>query len=533
MTMTGLQVQPIDSHWASQVTTLCYVVSDWDREQWHQYVDSFPQVKSSLQSGKKRMQGWELFAEEIFHRLLTVPQPIPYEQLRPEVLWAHQLHQLIDESVDFGEMQIDCRNNKLAAGHGTYRLMEIALSTLPRPPRGFNPKTMEDQEAKCIKLQAQLKALEQTRDQLQREFQSASNPQRRQALQENLDQVDFDYQQIESQLQQAQQKMGKLSQTAQAHAEQVGESLANIFMDAIREALDSVTTFHLSMNAFGWGDGIGILNHPGNTQKKEQVAQRLSNDKRFRRIAEAAGRFQAIAALRQGAKRSKQIPDELADSTRGNNFARLMPSEWIRAAIAELRPLFLKDYADESLIESDFDGATDDGEQGPVIICLDKSGSMDEDDGKKEIDSTALMLALISIAQQQKRNARVILFDGQVRHIRDLDPYSATHADRLDLADLHYGGGTDFMAPLERALEGIEKTPDLKEADVIFITDGEADVEEEFSSQWREAQKEMGFKVYTLIVGTYIDVDVLKRFSDQNIFVKDLEDPAVHQVFDI
>jgi uncharacterized protein with von Willebrand factor type A (vWA) domain len=58
-------------------------------------------------------------------------------------------------------------------------------------------------------------------------------------------------------------------------------------------------------------------------------------------------------------------------------------------------------------------------------------------------------------------------------------------------------------------------------------------VSEGFSKKWREAQHRLNFKVYTLLVGSYVNTSVLDRFSDMNIHVRDLSDPAVHQVFDI
>ena len=528
------QIQEIDSNWTSQVQALCYVVSTWDREQWVDYLQAFPHVQVSIDAGMNRMRGWDLFAEEVFHRLFTVPQAIPYNQLRPEVLWAHQLHLFLSESVDFSEMQFACRNNRLAAGQGTYRLIELALSVLPQPPRGFqDPKTVEDWEAQYVETQSQVVALKQAKKTLTADLQSETDPAMQQAIEQQLNQVAFDLDELQAKLRKIGRQLGRAKQAIADYAEQLGLAMADSMTAAIRDALTSVQTFLSSMNAFGWGDGMGMLNIPGNSEAKEEIALRLATDDRFRAIAEAAGRFQAIASLHQGAKRAKAIPEEVADTSLGSNLTRLVPSEWVRVALESLRSLFLKDYADESLIQSEFDGAVEDGQQGPVVICLDKSDSMNWDGGKKEVDSTALMLALVSIAQEQKRRARVILFDDPVRYVKDIDPNTVSHQDRIDLADRLYTGGTNFMAPLEKALEAIEDNPDLRQADVIFITDGEADVNEAFSTKWREAQQKLGFKVYTLIVGTYIDTEVLDRFSDRNIFVQDLNDPQAHQVFGI
>ncbi len=526
-------IQEVDSNWTSQVQSLCYVVSAWDRDVWQAYLQEFPHVQKSVNQGMNIIPGWELFCEEVFHRLFTVPQPIPYDQLRPEVLWAHQLHQTLNGSVDFGEMALSCRNNKLAAGVGTYRLIELAKDLMPSPPKGFHPpSTLQEWEAEYIKTQAGVVALEQAQTTLQAKLQAEADPAQCQSIQQQLEQVGFDLKQLQTRLKKIGRQMGRANQAAQDYANQLGLAIADSLTLAIQEAMEAVKCFTCSMNAFGWGEGMGMLNIPGNAQEKQKIAQRLTKDARFRKIAEAAGRFQAIAALRQGAKKSRQIPDEVADTSLGNNLSRLVPSEWVRIAMDGLKALFLKDYADESLTQVEFDGAVDEG-QGAIVVCLDKSDSMNWNGGEKEIASTGLMLALIAIAQQQQRNARVILFDDPERYVKDLNPLTATPQDRIDLADRRYSGGTNFMAPLNLALQAVEYTPELQDADIILITDGEADVTDQFSQEWRAAQKRLKFKVYTLLIGEYVNPQVLDKFSDRTIHVADLDDPQVHQLFDI
>jgi hypothetical protein len=206
------QIQELDSNWTSQVQALCYVVSTWDREQWFDYLQAFPHVQVSLDAGMNRMRGWDLFTEEVFHRLFTVPQAIPYNQLRPEVLWAHQLHLFLSESVDFSEMQVACRNNKLAAGQGTYSLIELALSILPQPPKGFqDPKTVEDWEAQYVEAQSQIVALKEAQKTLSADLQSETDPAMQQAIAQQLNQINFDLDELQSKLRKIGRQLGKAS----------------------------------------------------------------------------------------------------------------------------------------------------------------------------------------------------------------------------------------------------------------------------------------------------------------------------------
>jgi len=529
-----VRIHDIDANWTSQKTSLCYVVSQWDQDKWHSYLDLFPQVKRAIDKGESRMKGWSLFSEDIFHRMYTVPQAIPYEDIPPEALWAHSLHQLLERSFEFGEMQLQCRNNKLAAGEATLLLLEQAIDLLPRPPQEFHFQgTVEEWKTVFVEIQSQITAREEARARLNIEMQPLTDAGQQQAHQQQIEQIDFDLKTLWEKLAEAEVHIGQVDQALRDYAHELGVQLAGSLLEAVAEAMQGLQDFLFGMSAFGWGSGMGMLRIPGNTHQKEAIAQRLHQDSRFRAIAEAAGRFQSIAALHQSAKRSKQIPEQFADTSLGNDLSRLIPTEWYRAAVEGLKTLFFKDYADEALPQSEFDGAVDDGQQGPIVICLDKSDSMNWEGGKKEIDSTGLLLALLSIAQEQKRVAYAILFDDKVRFERLIDPLKATPHDRIELADRCYNGGTNFMEPLGKALKLIESYPDLRKADVIFISDGNADVTDEFSEQWREAQKRLEFKVFTLIVGTYVNTEVLDKFSDRNIFVDNLDDAKVHEVFGI
>jgi len=526
----AFNIQTISSNWSSQVTALSYQMSQWDRDAWNEYLTAFPHVQQDIDRGEARLVGWKMFCEELFHRLYAVPMAIRYDQLRPEVLWAHELHRLLERETDITTLQMLCRNDKEASGQAAWRFSQVAFDALPTPPKSFqSPQTIEAWQEEYKANEIQIKAFKQTETSLQAQLTIKQDQQMQVELQRQIEQVQFDRKELEKRNKKLKRQIGNAKKIADQYAEEIALMQADLLVTAIRESIESVRTLLGMLSAFGWGDGLGTLNCPGNAQLKQKTAQRLQQDDRFRQIAEAAGRFKTIAAIRQGAKKSQTVPTEANGFGLGNQLSRVVPSEWVRMAIANLRSLFFKDYVDESLNQVEFSGAVDQ-QQGAVVICLDKSGSMT---GKNEIDSTALALALVAIAQSQNRASRVILFDSKVRYIKDVDPQQATHEDLIEIADRHYSGGTNFMEPLNRALEAIESSPQLREADVVFITDGQADVTDLFSETWRQAQSRVGFRVQTLVLGNYVDPVVLDRFSDTNIHIQNLDDAKVHQVLDI
>ncbi len=60
---------------------------------------------------------------------------------------------------------------------------------------------------------------------------------------------------------------------------------------------------------------------------------------------------------------------------------------------------------------------------------------------------------------------------------------------------------TSFTAPLTKSAEVIEQRR-FQQADIIFVTDGEAYVNDEYLRYWNELKKEKGFSVLSLLLGT-------------------------------
>src|SRR5207249_4537867 len=90
--------------------------------------------------------------------------------------------------------------------------------------------------------------------------------------------------------------------------------------------------------------------------------------------------------------------------------------------------------------------------RGPMIVCLDGSGSME---GEKEIWSKAVALTLLEIARRQRRLFRFICFSSADTPLftLDLNPRERheVQEDRaLDVAEYFPGGGRARRSPRPR-----------------------------------------------------------------------------------
>ena len=113
--------------------------------------------------------------------------------------------------------------------------------------------------------------------------------------------------------------------------------------------------------------------------------------------------------------------------------------------------------------------------RGPVVVLLDESGSMRE--AGKDIWSKAVALALLSTATRQRRAWHLVAFNGAIVREVAIAAGKASAADIQQALDHGCSGGTDFDAPVLRAVDLIRTSPIMRQADVLIITDGEDELE--------------------------------------------------------
>jgi uncharacterized protein with von Willebrand factor type A (vWA) domain len=255
------------------------------------------------------------------------------------------------------------------------------------------------------------------------------------------------------------------------------------------------------------------------------LASRLKHDDRLLRIALLAGRFKRIAAAKQRQK-VKHGAEEVTDVEQGGELARLLPVELAKFARPMLRLALLRDLVERQAMQYRLSGTETLG-KGPLIVALDKSGSMD---GQPDIWATAVALALLDIAQHQRRPFALLAFDDGVKFEAVVQP-----TETLPEAGLFVtcGGGTSIANVVDRGLELIRKHPgSLRKADIVVITDGGSDPSP--APALREIARELGVTI--LGVGIGVDPCVLAPWCDEVQSVSDvqhLDDATAERVFTV
>ena len=249
-------------------------------------------------------------------------------------------------------------------------------------------------------------------------------------------------------------------------------TLRRVAARASTEALEAVAEAQELASGLAHVAGAGTeRGAPGNGEQAQRLLPRLRTDKRLRRVAELAGRFKRILAEKRR-QRVRRGADEVADVEQGDTLARLLSSELARLTHPRTRLAFLRDFTEKRCLQYRLAGTATLG-RGPLVLCIDKSGSMD---GPKDVWATAVALALLGMAQEEKRAFSLLCFSGTVTYEATVPPGGALPQDALFV---DCAGGTDIGAALGRALDIIQsEDARMKAADVVLVTDGISDDDE-------------------------------------------------------
>ncbi len=184
---------------------------------------------------------------------------------------------------------------------------------------------------------------------------------------------------------------------------------------------------------------------------------------------------------------TKRYKEEISGVKLGNDLENLLPQEFALLNDPDLEIFFdLKfvenrlfcfekhgyiSYAQEKWreIEKEIEKERSkevDEQKGPIIICVDTSGSMN---GQPEIVAKALTLMLAARARKEKRACFLINFSSSV------DTMDLSNSKGITLLnnflEMSFGGGTDVDIALKEGLKQMDKN-NYKKADLIAISDG-------------------------------------------------------------
>jgi len=313
------------------------------------------------------------------------------------------------------------------------------------------------------------------------------------------------------------------SQALQHALDISGNGLSKALQSAAQQAKDARDAVKSLLGGIGAGNEDAELKKvPLRDQLK--LAEKLSSEYQLKKIAEWAGRMKLIAQKKQRNMHSEAI--DRSGVTQGNQIEKLLPSELAAFSNPATKNDFLRRLVEGQALQYDTKGKEQLG-KGPIVLCLDQSGSMEHQD----TISKGFTLALMSIARKQRRDFALILFSNRAKGPQIFEKGRITIDDMANFASVFLDGGTNFNEPLLKAAEVIQQSR-FNKADIIFVTDGDASLSDGFICDWNALKAMKDFRVLSLLLGSQQDRTV-NRFSDCVVKAKSFQDDAVYQAFEI
>jgi len=271
-------------------------------------------------------------------------------------------------------------------------------------------------------------------------------------------------------------------------------------------------------------------------EEMEKLRKKLQDLKELRDIVRSLGRGSGRGPLKraprqrernrfpEGLTRSPMEPEQTSGLTRSDDISRVLPAELQLLAMkdsAAARRLHFARRAERTLATYERVGWAETpavtvkgfetrpaAECGPIIVCLDTSGSMM---GARETVAKCMTLECARQARTTNRPCFLYAFSGPGDCMElELKVSAKGLSDLLAFLEGSFHGGTDVDEPFERALARLD-TEEWENADILLVTDGEIKpMQEDLLDALDQRKSERGLKVHGLVVGEQGNPDVVE-----------------------
>ena len=296
-------------------------------------------------------------------------------------------------------------------------------------------------------------------------------------------------------------------------------------LDKAAKAFEGLNLDDLAEGPEGFDVTKGLWQQTGWTEL-DSLRRKLEELRELRDLVRSLGRGSGRGPLRRaprqrerrgapvGLVRSALDPEETNGLCRSDDISRMLPSEMALIANGS-RPARLLHFArrmERTLLSyervgwSEEPAVTTEGteirpaaECGPIILCLDTSGSMM---GARETVAKAMVLECMRQAKTQQRQCYLYSFSGpgDCQEL-ELKVTGKGVSKLLEFLSGSFHGGTDVDEPFIRALDRLGEE-EWQNADILLVTDGEIrPPTEEVVVGLDIAKEKLDLKVHALLVG--------------------------------
>lgn len=281
----------------------------------------------------------------------------------------------------------------------------------------------------------------------------------------------------------------------------------------------------------GWDLESGEWLHR-NMEKLWELAGTLTGRKDLQRLARLLGKSRQGSPKQPNTSLAEEAEfyeegevqpgrTEIHGLKRGGGMGEILPQEMALLALPEAADLFWQRWGENSLLGWDYKtrqpqhqnkpslGTTFKDGGGPILVCLDTSGSMR---GKPEQIAKALVLALVKECLETSRPLYLINYSLELRTL-ELTGLKEGLSEFLDFLGFSFYGGTDLNPALAHGLEVLERSR-WEGADVLVVSDfSQPKLRPGVMNTMKKCQAQKGTKFYCLSVSQKSIKDLMNIFD--------------------
>ena len=375
--------------------------------------------------------------------------------------------------------------------------------------------------------------------------------------------IDFKFYENEfeqsEEIQNEEEKIRRKNAVAEKFKEQAQESLKlrkeawkeettkKLREEFVKELLEKIRKFKeleesLSSICYGtgflWGmakgefkdSGFEILNKYADLLQREESLLELARilGKHSRAQVEYEKELRAKTSITTEYKLQNAFKGQIAGLKMSNDISSVLPSELALMKNPATKKLFALKFAQKQLLSFKYMNQVPaqktyteyeqisrekkEEQKGPIIICVDTSGSMS---GRPETIAKSITFALMKVAVEEKRSCYLINFSTGIETLNLTDFSGGGESPLSILAKFlrkSFDGGTDAMPALEHAIKML-KTKDYKTADIMMISDFcVGSLSSGLEAKIKNEQKN-DTDFYSLVIGNYGNKDTISCFN--------------------
>lgn len=404
-----------------------------DEYTYEDLMESVRRFRQTAQAGIEDYPTYETLHQDMFYSLYKAKaQLLTEEDIKPSAKLNHRIMDAITSDEEFKKLRQNCSCDDFNAMLGTEVLTTTAADVFYK---------WKNENEQMNNMMNQVQQLQDAEDQLD----SANSTQ--EMLEQMISQMQANGQQVpqhfESALEQAklsaQQSQELLDQLSQQVEEELEanspafEDLKTQVSDACKSANENIKEETDLINTWGLepGDASRIP-----IENKREAIERIRQSRQLKRLTDLIGRLKTVAREEQKRK-AKDGASAIKSIEVGNRMESVLPSEKMKLANETTKLDFYRRYNQKELLQYQRESVNNKA-KGPIICCIDTSGSMS---GDPEVWSKAMAVAMLDIAQKQKRDFVGILYDYHIDRVIEFERDKFNPQDLVELAERFSGGG--------------------------------------------------------------------------------------------